>query len=478
MSARILVVDDVEVNVRLLEAKLQSEYYDVLTAFDGPSALEVARRQAPDVILLDVMMPGMDGLEVCRRLKADPLTHHIPIVMVTALSDPADRLHGLEVGADDFLTKPVADMALFARVRSLVRLKRTLDEWLLREEIRGRLAILPGEVALGAAAIAIPTAILVLADSPLAGSRLTQVLNPHASRLSLVATHVDAYQLATSGDYDLLIIGMSAESGDPLRLLGQLRASDPTRQLPVILVLDEGDNVRLSRGLDLGANDYIFRPVDSNELIARMRIQIRRRRLQEQLLDNYRRGIVLALTDELTGLYNRRYLAAHLETHCLSEAGSSRRLGLLMFDIDHFKEVNDTRGHAIGDEVLVAVSNIALKNVRAFDLVARYGGEEFVVILPDVEDGLAEIIAERLREAIDTAEIAVSAGGVPVHVTISIGVVTERPEHSTPLQLLQSADEALYAAKRAGRNCVRLWRPGGAPPVGPCPDVLPAAFDY
>src|ERR1700761_4604237 len=145
MSAKVLVVDDIEVNVRLLEAKLLSEYYTVLSASDGPRALEIARTQAPDIILLDVMMPGMDGLEVCRRLKADPQTRYIPVVMVTALSDVSDRLRGLDVGADDFLTKPVNDIALFARVRSLIRLKRTLDEWLLREEINGQLASLPGE---------------------------------------------------------------------------------------------------------------------------------------------------------------------------------------------------------------------------------------------------------------------------------------------------------------------------------------------
>src|SRR5580700_1157811 len=138
MSARVLVVDDVEVNVKLLEAKLSSEYFAVLSAFNGPAALRIADAELPDIILLDVMMPRMDGFEVCRRLKANPRTMDIPVVMVTALSDVSDRLRGLEAGADDFLTKPVNDIALFARVRSLVRLKRMMEEWRLREEICGR----------------------------------------------------------------------------------------------------------------------------------------------------------------------------------------------------------------------------------------------------------------------------------------------------------------------------------------------------
>src|SRR5580693_9047462 len=135
MTARVLVVDDVELNVKLLEAKLSSEYFQVLPAFNGLTALDLADTELPDIILLDVMMPRMDGFEVCRRLKANPRTADIPVVMVTALSDIADRLRGLEAGADDFLTKPVNDIALFARVRSLVRLKRMMDELRLREEV-------------------------------------------------------------------------------------------------------------------------------------------------------------------------------------------------------------------------------------------------------------------------------------------------------------------------------------------------------
>src|ERR1700748_2105024 len=144
MSARILVVDDIEANVRLLEAKLSAEYYEVLTASDGPTALAIAASERPDIILLDVMMPGMDGFSVCRRLKDDPETRHVPVVLVTALDGRADRVAGLEAGADDFLTKPIDDVMLFARVKSLTRLKAVIDELRDREASGRRMGVIAG----------------------------------------------------------------------------------------------------------------------------------------------------------------------------------------------------------------------------------------------------------------------------------------------------------------------------------------------
>ncbi len=141
MSARVLVVDDILPNVKLLEAKLSSEYYDVLTATSGLEALEKVKNDAPDIVLLDVMMPGMDGFEVCHKIKSNPAYAHIPVVMVTALTDATDRVKGLEAGADDFLSKPLNDTALMARVRSLVRLKMTVDEWRVRENTASQLGV-------------------------------------------------------------------------------------------------------------------------------------------------------------------------------------------------------------------------------------------------------------------------------------------------------------------------------------------------
>src|SRR5204862_3970055 len=178
MTARVLVVDDVELNVKLLEAKLSSEYFEVIAADNGPTALGLAESELPDIILLDIMMPRMDGFEVCRRLKANPRTADIPVVMVTALSDVADRLCGLESGADEFLTKPVNDTALFARVRSLVRLKRMMEELRLREDVCrrfGKLDCDPAAEDVGRARV------LLIEENDSAAARITGTLTPVAA---------------------------------------------------------------------------------------------------------------------------------------------------------------------------------------------------------------------------------------------------------------------------------------------------------
>ncbi len=212
MSARVLVVDDVLPNVKLLEAKLTHEYFEVITASNGPQALERAEADAPDIILLDVMMPGMDGFEVCQRLKENKKTLHIPVVMVTALSDTADRVRGLEAGADDFLTKPVNDIALFSRVRSLVRLKMMMDEWRQRENTSGELGVLT-KVASEQAESADECSILVVDDCEIEIEKIVDALKPTCKQLDAVESGKAALDAALKGDYELIVISMSMLEG-------------------------------------------------------------------------------------------------------------------------------------------------------------------------------------------------------------------------------------------------------------------------
>lgn len=451
MSARVLVVDDVLPNVKLLAAKLTREYFNVITASNGPEALEMVRRESPDIVLLDVMMPGMDGFEVCEKIRSDPATMHIPVVMVTALSDGADRVRGLEAGADDFLTKPVNDVALFARVRSLVRLKMMMDEWRLRETTSGQLGVLEPTGTLNSESFE-GARVLVLEDSRLDLDRVTETLKrDHAHVMAADACAV-ALERALADDLDLVVISLTLMNEDGLRLCSQLRSHERTRQVPILLMVEEGDLNRVAKGLELGANDYISKPIDRNELLARARIQIRRKRYQERLRANYEQSLSMALTDSLTGVFNRRYINAHLPRLLERAIDNHKPLAILLFDIDHFKVVNDSYGHTVGDEVLKEVSSRASRNLRTFDLVARLGGEEFVVILPDTDAEAALTVAERLRGLIADTLFKVSADVGEIPVTVSIGVTVGGRLGDTAEGLIRRADEALYEAKRAGRN--------------------------
>jgi two-component system cell cycle response regulator len=459
MSGRVLIVDDIEVNVKLLEAKLSSEYFDVLSASSGDAALRIADAEAPDVILLDVMMPHMDGFEVCRRLKANPRTANVPVVMVTALSDTADRLSSLEAGADEFLTKPVNDMALFARVRSLVRLKRMTDEWRLREEICGRFGGRSPEAAEEKGA----SRVLIVEDNAFAAANLADAMKSLAASVLCVSACGEA-MAQLDRDLELVIASLSAPGDDALRLVAHCRAHDPFRHLPILLIAESSNLPLLAKGLDLGANDYLVRPVEHSELLARCDTQIRRKRLQDRLNQNYQRSLSLALTDELTGLYNRRYLFAHLDELIERANRNGIRAALLLFDVDHFKKINDSYGHAVGDEVLRQISARAINSVRSADLVARLGGEEFVVVMPETELEIAAAVAERLRVAIGRRPFTVGATATALSLTVSIGVTATASGGDARDQMLARADDALYAAKSGGRDRV-VTRPAILAPI-------------
>lgn len=451
MPGRVLVVDDVLPNVKLLEAKLMSEYFDVRTASNGPEALEIIRSETPDIVLLDVMMPGIDGFEVCKRIRGNKATQHLPVIMVTALSDASDRVRGLEAGADDFLTKPVDDTALFARVRSLLRLKVMMDEWLLREQTSAQFGILDGGAEGGMVDYA-HGRVLLIEDNPIDAANTTAILGRDESDVHIAG--VDAVARSREIDFDLIICSLNFEGDDALRLVSQFRSSERTRQVPILMV-GEADQVdRLAKSLDLGANDYIIKPLDRNELIARVRTQIRRRRFQDRLRNNYERSLSMALIDSLTGLYNRRYLLTYLKGLMDNAIERQKPLALLMVDIDHFKVVNDTYGHQVGDVVLKAVAEAMTNSLRSVDMVARIGGEEFIVVMPDTAEEFALAVAERLRRRVELVEIEAAGTGKPIRVAISVGMTMRRPTDASIDELIGRADSALYRAKQGGRNRV------------------------
>jgi two-component system cell cycle response regulator len=452
MSARVLVVDDVHANRKLLEARLAADYFEVMTATSGAEALAICERGQCDIVLLDVMMPGMDGFEVARRIKASPATHHIPIIILTALDQPSDRVRGLEAGADDFLTKPVNDLALIARVRSLVRLKMVTDELRMRALTSSEIGVT--DHAFEAANDAGLNARILVVDDRQASLALIDDALGREHGIETQADPQEALFRIAEGNYDLLMLSLELQGFDALRLVGQVRSLERTRHLPILLITDPGQDARLLRGFDLGANDYILRSADRNELIARVRTQVRRRRYAERLRDNVQYSMELAVTDPLTNLFNRRYMESHVGTLVERSAARGKPLSVLILDIDYFKSINDTYGHDAGDDVLREFADRLKASIRGIDLACRYGGEEFVVVMPDTDVGIAALVAERIRRRIAGAAFPIDQGRRTIEVTISVGIAGRLGTQDNASQMLKRADEALYRAKRDGRNRV------------------------
>lgn len=451
MSARVLIVDDVDSNRRLLEARLTAEYFDVLSASNGPEALSICARGACDIVLLDVMMPDMDGFEVCRRLKQDPATHHIPVIMVTGLDEPADRIRGLEAGADDFLIKPIDELALTTRVRALGRLKVLLDELRLRAQT--------------ALSLGIPDRSLAAVQKDISGSSLLLVEDRLSAAMQLRAALDGAYTVHVEADpqkalfrgveepYDLVLVSLGLSGYDALRLCSQFRSLDRTRNLPLIILTAPQDRGRVLRAFDIGVNDYVMAPIEANELKARIRTQLRRKVYADALRENVQASLQAAVVDTLTGLHNRRYFDSNAAAALDQAANRGKPFCLMALDIDHFKRINDSYGHEAGDQILKAFASRIRRVVRGRDMICRTGGEEFVIVMPETSIEIAKKVAERVRRTIEADLFTYAPDTAPIPVTTSVGLA-DRRLGDTLDSLLKRADTALYQSKQDGRNRV------------------------
>jgi two-component system cell cycle response regulator len=372
--------------------------------------------------------------------------------MVTALDQPSDKVRGLEAGADDFLTKPIPELSLIARVRSLARLKMVTDELRMRVLTSREIGIEAPERA-AVADTGREGRVLIVDDRPSSYERIAAMLGTEHT-VEVEPDPAQAVFHAADGNYDLLIVSLGLENYDALRLCSQVRSLDRTRNLPILAVTEPDNNARMMRGLEIGVNDFLIRPIDKNELLARARSQVRKRRYTERLRDNVQMSIEMAITDALTGLFNRRYMESHLGTLIEQAASRGKPLATLVLDIDFFKSVNDTHGHDAGDDVLRDFALRIKRSIRGIDLACRYGGEEFVIVMPETDMTVAAMVAERLRRRIASEPFAIAQGTKTLPVTISIGLATLRGKDDTAASLLKRADQALYRAKRDGRNRV------------------------
>ncbi len=443
MSARILIVDDLAPNRHLLQVKLAAEYYDVLLAESGEAAMELIKTARVDLILMDAIMPGMDGFETCQKLKGDSATYHIPVIMVTALDSTKDRIRGLEAGADDFITKPIDDFNLMTRVKSLLRLKMVTDQLLSHTGHsleNSRPVVKEIEKRKGH--------IIVLEDHEKRALQLTAPLNG-IHDFTIISDPIKALQCKPSNT-DLIIVSLNSEGFDGLRVCASLKYEQQTRSIPVLLVGTPEDESRFVRAYDLGINDTLMRPIEKQELIARVNTQLKRKFYSDALQQNFNQDLEMVVADPLTGLGNRRYFDRSVKP-LFETLEQGDPFSIIVFDIDHFKRVNDILGHDVGDDILKEVSTRLVTHMRAVDIVSRYGGEEFMIAMPNTIQDDAMRAADRIRGLIGGTPIYVD--GQALSVTLSAGIAEVIPGEKLR-DVFKRADTALYKAKSMGRNLV------------------------
>lgn len=433
---RILVVDDQPVNLRLFEARLVAGGFEVSLAQSAEQAwrwLEHASADTlPHLLLLDVMMPDMDGFEFLAKVRADGRFAHIAVLMVTALSEAEDRARAFELGADDFLTKPVSLGELLTRARNLTDLGRL--QGMLPEVAP---ALSDGRILLLGQAFEVQT---LKGELQAAGYGL--LCDPQID---------DPVRVVEALHPDLLLIYAGAQEEAALEACRTLKGHGRTAHIPLLLVVAAGRSSVRNAGYEAGVDDLLDDPLEILELRARVRSLVRKKRRYEELYETYDQLLQRTLTDPLTEAYNRSYLEQALLREVALAQRSAHVFSLLMLDIDHFKRVNDRFGHQVGDEVLKALVVELRRQVRVSDVVARYGGEEFVLLLSDTSKGGAAEVAERIRQGVAARDWA--ALGVEGVVTVSIGVAGAE-DGDDARTLIGVADAALYKAKHSGRNQV------------------------
>jgi two-component system cell cycle response regulator len=452
MSARVLLIDDSAGSIALLQAQLASEYMDVIVAHNGPEALGMIAQCHPDLVLVDAIMPGMDGFEVCRRIKADSATTHLPVVMVTTLDKAEDRMAALQAGADDFMTKPVHLPTLMGRVRRLAQSKMLIDELRMRERSGRELGIEPSDnVTLLDVDVTAGQVLLICENRDTAREIRTAMTPMHQVHVDRDAE--DALLVVRRAELDLIVIDLTEQGNDGLRICSRLRSMDATRETPILAVLGERQIAARVRALEIGVDGIIELPVHPGALLACVASRLRRKRYSDHLRQSLRRSLERAVKDPLTSMHNRRYLERHLGQLVAQNVERGRPVSLLILDVDHFKTVNDSYGHDVGDQVLREVASRIMTSLRGIDLSCRFGGEEFVAAFSGVDSDRALQIAERLRQKIADDPFPVQTEEGPLFVTVSIGAATTHGG-DTAESLLKRADQALYRAKKDGRNRV------------------------
>ena len=457
MSGRILIIDTVATNRIVMKVKLLAAQYDVVACATQSEALATFAQHRPDLIIINLGDPSEDRHQFCSNLKADSTTGDIAIIGTGIADTSRARFAALDAGADDVLPTPIHDSFLLARIRSLLRMRHTPAELWMRNGTQRALGFEEVKQAFES-----PSRIVFLTNDVLASTTTVAKLNRIHPLGVIVQSTSDALCAASDDAPELFIIDSTTfdqPREDLFRLVADLRARKKSRLVPQMAILAADAQNDAAMALDLGADDVVTHGVCSGELRIRCKTLVERKRQQDRLRHSVHDGLVAAITDPLTGLYNRRYATPYLIEIAKQSKKSGQEFAVMMIDIDHFKSINDHYGHRAGDAVLVGLADRLRNNLRAIDLIARVGGEEFLIALPHSTAEQAQRAANRLCRLVNCQPFDIGGGCAPISVTISVGVAVGCAESADMIcadDMCHQADGALYAAKSAGRDRVSL----------------------
>jgi two-component system cell cycle response regulator len=463
---KVLMADDEPKNIAILEGMLAGHGYRLLTAENGREALDKAFSENPDLILLDILMPELNGFEVTRKLKKDPRTKNIPIILVTGLDTPESRNTGLEAGAEDFLNKPVNAVELQTRVKSMLSLKQYRDELSVRDHSEDMLA-----EALGVTASPrlperedVPLVLLV-EDNRVDAEIIRRFVRDEPLRLAVAETGGKAFSLLNSEKVDLILLDILLPDMSGFEIFQILKKTEKSRDIPIIIITCLSNLESKIMGLELGSDDFLVKPIVKRELLARMRILLEKKAQLDGLRSHYESALKTATIDWLTGLYNHGHFKKVLELEIKRSLRHPYPISLIILDVDNFKECNDRLGHSAGDSILHGVGQAVRSRIREIDLAARYGGDEFAVILPYSDGDGTVFVAQRIQEAIRCLDVPQTEGQGPAALSVSMGIAVFPEDASTAEEIVKMADQMLYRAKKNGKNqfCIYGRGPGERP---------------
>ncbi len=453
MAGRILIADDLATNRIVLRVKLAAASYEVCQATSADELRRAVRQAPPDLVIIDSAFDGDRAIDICQDLLERPESHAIPVLILAADYSPSDRLAALHAGVCDVLEKPVDNAEFLARVRNILRTRSVEQELALRTRTACELGFQEA-----ATPFERPAQVMVVGE---AISRRDALQAACQAGTDTKLAHVAAEEalevlagLPSRPDVIILPTDADAQPGS-LFLLAELRSRAQSRDAAIIAVCPAGDARAAVSALDTGANDAVDTSIAPAELGYRLKRQFERKRNADRLRNTLEDGLRMAVTDPLTGLFNRRYALPHLARVAREAAETGRPYAVMVLDLDRFKRINDSYGHAAGDRVLQEVAARMKANIRNVDLIARVGGEEFLVVMPDTDLTAARVAAERLRDVIRQTPIAIGPGSDPVSVTASIGVSMGQAGPGEAVEdMMARADTALLGAKSTGRNQV------------------------